>query len=350
MARYGIVYMGSKEKILNLIMYIFERQYKNKTFVDLFAGGLSVSSFALQRTKFDVVANDLNKYIIALYNEIIFNDAIEFNKFRLEWISRELFEDIRDNPDNYEEWKVGYVLNVWSFGANQKDYLYAKDLEENKKALHMALVFDDFEMVESIEIFDDLNMPKTIRELDYELYPEKRLQFMSVVKKYIRTHAGTERAIHLERLENMVNLSLLESVVGIEDNFPHRKKLELHTSDYLDLYHKLEKEGKLKDAFIYCDPPYQDTKQYMFGQDFDYDQFWDWFRNSPYPIYVSSYSAPDDIKPLNYEYKRVLLDNGSKKNEREAEHKVAVENLYFNGKGDYEPTFEDLLFGDDDDL
>ena len=111
----------------------------------------------------------------------------------------------------------------------------------------------------------------------------------------------------------------------------------------MDLYSSL-KSHTPENTFIYCDPPYEDTKQYLFGKDFDYEEFWKWFRDSPYSIYVSSYKAPDDIKPLNFDFKQVNLDNGARKNERTAEKKKAVENIYWNGKGKAEPTFLDKLF------
>jgi hypothetical protein len=79
------------------------------------------------------------------------------------------------------------------------------------------------------------------------------------------------------------------------------------------------------------------------GQDFSYDKFWEWFRNCPYPVYVSSYTAPDDIKPLNFERKAQLLDNGHKGDNKQK--KLVMENIYWNGKGDAEPLGIDLLFG-----
>lgn len=48
---------------------------------------------------------------------------------------------------------------------------------------------------------------------------------------------------------------------------------------------------------IYCDPPYQGTKQYANATEFDYDQFWNVIRKwSKYNIViVSEENAPDDF-------------------------------------------------------
>ena len=49
MKNYGIPYMGSKTKILSLIHYLFEREYKCKYFIDMFCGGLLEQLEQLQR-------------------------------------------------------------------------------------------------------------------------------------------------------------------------------------------------------------------------------------------------------------------------------------------------------------
>lgn len=50
-------------------------------------------------------------------------------------------------------------------------------------------------------------------------------------------------------------------------------------------------------ALVYCDPPYQGTKQYANATEFDYDLFWDtmreWSKNNI--VIISEESAPDDF-------------------------------------------------------
>ena len=51
-------------------------------------------------------------------------------------------------------------------------------------------------------------------------------------------------------------------------------------------------------AFIYCDPPYANTKKYK--DDFDNDRFWEWCRQiiatkDNVKILISEYTAPDDF-------------------------------------------------------
>ena len=94
-------------------------------------------------------------------------------------------------------------------------------------------------------------------------------------------------------------------------------------------------EDILKNAFIYADPPYENTSKYQVNS-MDYEKFWSWFRDCPYPVYVSSYSAPEDIKPLNFTHKISLLSSNSRKK--------TVENIYYNGAGQPVATLHDLLY------
>lgn len=53
-----------------------------------------------------------------------------------------------------------------------------------------------------------------------------------------------------------------------------------------------------KNSIIYCDIPYQGTKQYATSKNFDYNKFWQWCRKmnkAGHEIYVSEHSAPPDF-------------------------------------------------------
>lgn len=334
--RYGIVYMGSKEKILDqIIRYILDRHFDHKYFIDLFAGGFSVSSYILQKSKkMNVIANDLNKYVIALYEELL-SGGKNIDEVKYDFINREKFEDVRENSYKYPKWYVGYVLNVWSFGCNQKDYLYAKDLENNKRIMHDIIVDDHIEEMDTL--FPGLIIPKNIRETEYRKHIKKRVAVLEYTKRYANQNNNTE----LMRLQNIEHLNQTEHLSAVRSLFPMRKRITLYNHDWKDVYDNLSQDI-LSNAVIYCDPPYEDTKQYQVGSDFDYTAFWDWFRSCPYPVYVSSYKAPEGIEPMKFALKAQLLDNGHLGDNKPK--KVVKENIYWNGKGNADPTMEDLLF------
>jgi hypothetical protein len=98
---------------------------------------------------YKVYANDKNKYVIALLDQAI-NKKLDETKC-LERVSREKFKDVISNPNKYDDWYVGYVQCIWSFGNNQKCYLFGDEMERKKYSLYQLVVnkiADDF--VESI--------------------------------------------------------------------------------------------------------------------------------------------------------------------------------------------------------
>lgn len=119
--RYGLPYQGSKNKLVKRIVDLLppaEHLY------DVFAGGCAVSHAALLSGKFGCVhCSDTNDVVT------LFRDALEGNiPDGSEWISREEFFRRKDSDP--------YVRIVWSFGNNQQCYLYGREIEPYKKAVH----------------------------------------------------------------------------------------------------------------------------------------------------------------------------------------------------------------------
>lgn len=52
-----------------------------------------------------------------------------------------------------------------------------------------------------------------------------------------------------------------------------------------------------ENSIIYCDIPYQGTKQYS-DKNFDYDKFWNWCKNTSktHDVFISEYNVPDDFE------------------------------------------------------
>lgn len=330
--------MGSKNGVLHLIRYMLDRHYDKKYFVDVFGGGFAVSHYVLERTNMRVMYNDKNKYVAAFLEKLLYEGLPDK---AYDFVSRELFFDVINNPDNYDEWYVGYVSTIWSFGNSQKGYMFGSEIEQSKKAVHDLIVHNKFS--DEISFLKGL-IPDNILDIDYKVNKEKRLMITGIIKKALenvdvnpRTYYDTQALNSLVRSENLERLqksTMLEELTRLE----RVQSLErLERVDYIDFIKSIPDEV-LKDAIIYCDPPYEDTATYAVDG-FNHIEFWQWFRDTPFCVYVSSYNAPDDIKPLNFEYKAQLLSGGS--------GKVVKENIYWNGKGDPIPTMEDLLFNDD---
>ena len=127
---------------------------KKTHFYDMFAGGCSVTHGAMLSGKFETfTANDISDY------PAVFLEAVA-GKFRNEkrWISREDFYTLKDSDP--------YIRYCWSFGNNGDGYLYSKEVEPWKKALHYARVFGDLSLMEQFGIKTDGTRADIKRNMD----------------------------------------------------------------------------------------------------------------------------------------------------------------------------------------
>lgn len=99
--------MGSKNRIAKeLIPIVTKYLTKDRWYVEPFCGGCNM----IDKVKHDKrIANDYNKYLIALFEAL--QQGVEFPTY----ISKEEYDAVRFNKDNYEDWYVGFVGFVCSF-------------------------------------------------------------------------------------------------------------------------------------------------------------------------------------------------------------------------------------------
>lgn len=240
----GIPYMGSKRKIApDLILHMANANPSAKHFYDLFGGGGAMSFAALQSGFFESVHyNELNTAVVALLEKIR-TDGVTDEFYQ--WIDRERFFELIKRND----WLAGLAQTCWSFGNDQRTYLYGRKVEPIKRDAH-----DDV-----MAAGGNAYRQEVLRE---------------------RKKAGRFDLEHLERLAHLERLSRLERIQHIDD-------LQITNLDYRSVPIATPPDATI----IYCDIPYQGTKEYKHSG-FDHDAFFEWCLNSPYKIYVSSYDAP----------------------------------------------------------
>lgn len=101
-------YIGSKARIAKEILpIILEGRTEDQYYVEPFIGGANTIS----KVDGDRIGGDSNKYLIALYK------ALQNGWQPFQGISKELYNEIRDNKYKYEAHIVGYVGFAFSFGA-----------------------------------------------------------------------------------------------------------------------------------------------------------------------------------------------------------------------------------------
>jgi len=245
-----IPYMGSKRKLAyKIVECILEHNPDCKYIYDLFGGGGAVSLKFLQQSKIKkVIYNELNRGVCELLKKIQKDGVAE--EF-YDWVDRETF----NKHKNDNTWFGGLVKTCWSFGNNQADYMFSKEIEEIKKAAHEYLLKNG-----------------------YNKTAESRL---TLIKQFIND-SNIKDGVVLEQLQRLQRLEQLQQLLQLEQ----LERLEIQNKSY----NEVTINTPINETIIYCDPPYQNTAKYQ--HDIDHAKFYNWVKNSKYKIYISSYEAP----------------------------------------------------------
>ena len=346
--------MGSKNKIAEWVVGHFPEK---KHFYDLFAGGCAVTHCAMLKSKFETFTiNDISKMTE------LFTDAIS-GKYAAEkrWISRKDFLALKDNDE--------YVRICWSFGNKGKNYLYSKEIEPWKKALHYARVYGDFSLMEEFGIRTDdtrIDIKKNAAE-----YKKKYIRWYlkNVLKspaeyESLRGNLETKIKDNSEKLRTYLLEGLRKArktrtevdrylgTNGMAGHYFGRSQWEFPTREvyiklqsllYLpenydeiyglqSLYENLQSLQSLErlqkfrgdyrsvkiqpDSLIYCDIPYKNTTEYS-DSGFDYESFYDWAEMQSEPVIISEYAMPAErFERIDFTEKRCLLSAGGAKSIR----------------------------------
>lgn len=244
MDSYGLPYQGSKNKIAE---FIISKLPRAEHFYDLFAGGCAVTHCALLSGKYKYVhANDIQ----IKYPQLFYDAA--HGKYRNEnrVITRDEFFMFKDSD--------ALVELCWSFGNGRTQYLWNRNIEEVKQAACRMIMCDDMINRRSY-FYEFIKKLKSIMCVDEN---DKHIQF--------KTLESLERIQCLERLG------------------------EMHILERLYISGKSYNEVEiLPNSVVYCDPPYIGTRGYCV--EFDHEQFYEWLRNTDFPVYISEYTMPQDF-------------------------------------------------------
>ena len=184
--KYGLPYKGSKNKLAERIVRLLP---KRTHLIDLFCGGCAVSHAALLMGKYEHIhINDINWMCPTLFIDALNGKYNDENR----WISREDFFRLKDTDP--------YVAVVWSFGNNLRDYLYSKEIEPLKKAIHYAMFFSDYSMGK--ELGHDLSFIDPIQDLQ-KRYLAVKHYFNRLDHQQSFEGGGTQRMQSIEALERL---------------------------------------------------------------------------------------------------------------------------------------------------
>jgi len=245
---YGIPYHGSKSKIIESLALLFPAA---ENFYDLFGGGFAVTHYMAvnkHRRFRNFYYNELETGVVALVRKALAGEY-NYDNFANTFITREeFFEKKKDDA---------YIRLLWSFGNDQRTYLYGKHIEKKKESLHNAVVFGSFD--------------ETAREVIGMSAWNSELTNITQRRLYVLQ--STDGVMALDNLQRLERLQRLESVDS--------SRIHLSSGSYKDVVIK-------PNSVIYCDIPYEGTAGYV--SKFDKSEFLEWAAAQTCPVFISEYS------------------------------------------------------------
>ena len=316
---YGLPYTGSKSRIAH---WVIDNLPSGRVLIDAFAGGCAITHRALLSQKWQtVIANDINgKY------PQLFADAMH-GQYRDEkrWISREDFERLKE--------KNAFVACCFSFGNNVRNYMYSQAIEPYKRALHYAIVFDDFAPMQELmpevaqAVHDALQeqnnlhdrritaqnvIVKTLKRITDDNYAHPVIQNNPLYQTIRHTSRNTPSLNGLESLERLERVQILERMERLQSLQSLQSLESLERLERVQILERLQSLERLQvtslsydeidipdGAVVYCDPPYHACNKSLYdgtAKAFDHNAFYDWCVSvsKTNPIFISEYSIEDD--------------------------------------------------------
>lgn len=103
-----MIYMGGKIRYAKeLLPILLKDKADDQWYIEPFCGGCNI----IDKVPGKRIANDKNKYLIALLT------AVTYDNFSMEYINKELYQDIRDNKDKYLLEEVGWAGFIASYSS-----------------------------------------------------------------------------------------------------------------------------------------------------------------------------------------------------------------------------------------
>lgn len=255
----GVPYKGSKARIAEKII---DSLPPAEVFVDLFAGGCAVTHAAMLSQKYKrFIINDIDGR-----GADVFYRAAHGEEVPTDWVSREEFHKRKESDS--------FVAVIWSFNNDMNTYIYGAEVEEMKRAIHIAITEDDYTECER------LNIPVKPCGFPLNQLFERRIAITSSIIELSDTLHNKQLAQALERVERIEAIQELQKAKALQQLESVQR---LNYSD-VEIPHN---------AVIYCDIPYRDTN--VGGYDvIDYENFYDWCEQQDNPIFISEYFMPSE--------------------------------------------------------
>ena len=190
--------------------------------------------------------------------------------------------------------------------------MYSPAIEPYKRALHYAIVFDDFAPMQelmpevahavhdAIQGQNDLHdrrvtaqkvIVKTLKRLTDDNYLHSVIQNNPLYRTILHTSRNAPSLQRLQSLESLQRLQSLQSLQSLQ-RLESLERLQVASLSYDEI-------DIPPDAVVYCDPPYHACYKSLYegtAKEFDHNAYYDWCVSvsKTNPIFISEYSIEDD--------------------------------------------------------
>ena len=279
----GLPYVGSKKKISKKIVEIIKQNFgTNKTVYDVFGGGGAITCECLLNN-LNVVYNDADPIIVNILKRVL-SENREWIKTLI--IDREEFFRIKEKKDKTVDDHIKLLIN--SFGNNSKDYLYSKKICHAKYKLALAIIKKE----NTFKGYKQTRTYKNFVKNSQEALGFKNKEEKDKILQQLRQVEQLPRLQQLERLQQAEKVSQVKS--------------------FNKDYHYF---SSVKNAILYLDPPYENTKTDEYNHQVDYTEFYNWVvkMSKNNIVLLSSYEVSDPRFRCVYEFKkaRSTIQTGS---------------------------------------
>lgn len=285
----GMPYMGSKRKLSKQIIdHILEAHPNTKYVYDLFGGGGAISLEFAQRQQIETVFyNDLNAGVVALFEKIL-RDGVTREMYQ--WVSPETFSAHKNDDD----WFGGLCKIIWTFGNNQRSYMFPPDIEPYKKAFHELVVEGADTLAYMSQFCNDYVKSKygVDEELVLELpagntINERRLNMRQQIGSFGKRCRNVQQLGQLQPLQQLQQLEGLERLERLE------RLQQLNTNGRIEFSNQsafgIDLNTPIDKTIVYLDPPYKGTAKYQ--KMVCYDELSRFIASTPYIVYMSGYES-----------------------------------------------------------
>jgi len=315
MAEYGIPYMGSKGTIADQVVIVFP---KAENFYDLFGGGFSITHAMIKRRSKDFKTfyfNEIKSDIVDLIKDAICG-KYNYDVFKPEWISKEDFVKRLNEP---------YIRICWSFGNNQKGYMFSTEIEPYKKSMHNAIVFNQFDDLAK-KVIGSTGFKEGYSIQQRRLFLRNRIEYFRLngIPDFLIKFLNDKQQKQLQSVTGSYQLQRLEQLQQLEQLERLQQLQQLQQLPSVEFSSKSYDQVEIKpNSIVYCDPPYNGTGGY--GSKFDTEKFLNWAHEQSEPVFISEYNISDKrFKRIKSFAKRSMLSS------QKDIYKVMSENIYIN--------------------